>query len=123
MSATRRAAVLHLRSLPRVSKVAHDGAGEVEVAQVVPTNELASALEFIEYVEVPPGASIGHHRHGADEEVYVVLDGRATMTIENERHDVSSGDLILNPSGGAHGLVNDSAEPVRLLIWQVPVQR
>jgi mannose-6-phosphate isomerase-like protein (cupin superfamily) len=110
--------VLHLPSLPRAPTVAHDGVGRIEVARPLIDGDFETDLVFVEYVEVPPQTSIGLHRHGDDEEIYVLIHGRGTMTIEGERHPVASGDLILNRRNWTHGLENDSSEPIRMIVWQ-----
>jgi mannose-6-phosphate isomerase-like protein (cupin superfamily) len=76
-------------------------------------------LSFINYAELEPGASIGVHRHGENEEVYVVLSGSGVMTVNGERRAVRKGDVILNKPGWEHGLENASEEPLALLVFEV----
>ena len=111
--------VINLTSLPRRDAVAHDGRGVVESARALQADDFDTGLDFVEYVEVPAGSSIGLHRHGDDEELYFILSGRGLMTIEGAEHRVGPGDLILNRRHWAHGLDNDSREPIQILVWQV----
>jgi mannose-6-phosphate isomerase-like protein (cupin superfamily) len=41
------------------------------------------------------------------------------MKIEEDEVTVSKGDMILNPAGGRHGLVNNSRENVDILVVQI----
>ena len=111
--------IVSLPKLTRRTHVAHDGIGSVESVRPFEGDDLETDLMFVDYVEVPPGVSIGHHRHGDDEELYFVIEGEGLMDVEGSSHRVRAGDLILNRRGSAHGLANDSSGVIRLLVWQV----
>jgi quercetin dioxygenase-like cupin family protein len=111
--------VHRVTSLPRKHVVAHDGNGQIESAVVLGAGDFETALEFVEYVELPPATSIGRHTHGDDEELYFVIEGTGRMTLESDEVAVGPGDLVFNPRGGTHALRNDSDGTIRLLVWQV----
>lgn len=99
---------------------AHAGQGLVDAVRIATRADLAGPCSFIDYAEVPPGCSIGDHRHADDEEeFYLVLSGRATMRLEDDTFPVGPGDLIRNPPGGLHGLSNSGNERVRLFIFEL----
>jgi tetratricopeptide (TPR) repeat protein len=50
-----------------------------------------------------------HREEGGHEELYVVLDGRATFMVEGEDHDAPAGTLVHCPPGTLRGAV--AAEP------------
>jgi tetratricopeptide (TPR) repeat protein len=50
-----------------------------------------------------------HREEGGHEELYVVLRGRATFTVEGEEHDAPAGTLVHCPPGTPRGAV--AAEP------------
>lgn len=101
------------------SAVAHDGRGTIRFARAT-TGLPGSALNFIDLCVVPPGASIGDHTHGPDdEEIYVVVEGRGRMTVEGESFDVGPGDVVVNAPGGRHGLRNEADAPLRLVVLDV----
>jgi oxalate decarboxylase/phosphoglucose isomerase-like protein (cupin superfamily) len=101
------------------STVAHDGRGTIEVARAT-TNVPGSACTFIDLCVVPAGNSIGMHAHGIDdEEIYVVIDGHGSMTVDDETFDVGPGDVIVNRPGGAHGLSNDTDAPLRIVVVDI----
>lgn len=111
--------IVNLPSLPRSAHPAHDGIGSVQSVRPLEGHDFETDLMFVDYVEVPPGATIGHHRHGDDEELYFVIEGAGLMEVEGAERRVRAGDLILNRRGSAHSLVNDSLVLIRLLVWQV----
>ena len=97
----------------------HGGDGPVDLYEIWGGADFRSDVDFIDRVVVPPGSTVGYHRHGGNEEMYILLDGHGTMTIEGEQVSVKKGDMILNPAQGAHGLVNDSDGDIDLLVIQV----
>jgi mannose-6-phosphate isomerase-like protein (cupin superfamily) len=100
--------------------VAHDGVGRIRFRRAS-TRDDGRAYDFLDFTVVPPGVSIGLHTHGLDnEEIYVVLAGRAEMTLDDATFEVTAGDVVVNRPGGTHGLRNDGPEDVRLVVLQLP---
>jgi mannose-6-phosphate isomerase-like protein (cupin superfamily) len=60
----------------------------------------SSGLEIGVYVLVAPEPD--RQQPHADDEVYVVLEGRGTLTIEDESVEVSEGKAVFVPAGAAH---------------------
>jgi quercetin dioxygenase-like cupin family protein len=108
---------------PREPLVAHDGPGTCEIARLFQSEKLAGTWHFIEYLIVPPGVTIGQHRHGDNEEIYFIIDGHARMTINGEERQVKPGDFIINHPGWEHGLRNESDEAVKLLVIEVDLKK
>lgn len=103
---------------PKEWVVAHHGEGKIAFCRPFEDKDAETDLSFVDYVELPPGASIGVHTHGDNEEVYFIVDGTGTMHTNGEDARVSSGDLIFNRRGWTHGLRNDSAAPLKVLVWE-----
>lgn len=103
---------------------AHDGEGNIFFRRIATQNDLDGVCNFIDYSEVPPGCTIGLHQHEADEEeFYLVLNGKAQMSKDNETFQVRAGDLIRNRPGGTHGLRNVGLEVLRLFVFELRVPR
>ena len=62
-----------------------------------------------------PGSSIGHHTQQEDE-IYYVLSGRGTMTIDGKEFEVGPGDAVLTRPGSSHGLKQIGKEDLVILI-------
>jgi len=62
-----------------------------------------------------PGAAIGYHLQ-AEDEIYYVLSGRGSMTIDDKTFDVGPGDAILTRPGSSHGLKQVGAEDLVIMI-------
>jgi mannose-6-phosphate isomerase-like protein (cupin superfamily) len=101
-------------------EVAHDGRGSISAVRFATRENLAGMCNFLDYAELPPGTSIGDHRHPIDdEEFYLILSGEGMMRLETTTFAVSAGDLIRNPPGGLHGLSNTGTETLRLFVFEV----
>ena len=68
--------------------------------------------------ELAPGNWVGYHFHHGAEELMVVLHGRPTLRTRNSERQLVEGDVVHFPTGpdGAHGVSNDTDEPVRFLM-------
>jgi mannose-6-phosphate isomerase-like protein (cupin superfamily) len=106
-------------TIPSTQDVAHGGRGKIRNALVYDAADFSTNLRFIIYSELPPGTSIGAHAHGNNEEVYVILEGSGTMSINGETHEVRAGDVILNRPYWSHGLENTSQAGLKILVFEV----
>jgi mannose-6-phosphate isomerase-like protein (cupin superfamily) len=95
----------------------HGGKGTVLFRRIL-ENEFQSKVSFLDYTVLPPGTSIGYHLHPDTEEVYVILSGTGTMTVDDETTCVVRGDVILNRKGGSHGLANDGPDDLEILVFE-----
>jgi mannose-6-phosphate isomerase-like protein (cupin superfamily) len=103
---------------------AHEGIGQVRSRRVASFDDFAGECNFIDYAELAPGTSIGEHWHGDDsEELYLVLSGSGDMKLGEETLCVTGGDLVRNPPGGLHGLVNTGTETLRLVVVELGVRQ
>ena len=68
--------------------------------------------------ELEPGKWAIYHAHHGSEEVLLVLRGRPTLRTPDGERQVAPGDVVSFPPGpeGAHGLRNDTDEPVRYVV-------
>ena len=113
--------IRNLLEAPYKLHAIHDGQGRGKDARVFDARDFDTPLKFINYVELEPGASIGDHWHGANEEVYVILSGQGIMIVNGKSQAVKPGDVILNKPGWQHGLENTSDEPLKVLVFEVDV--
>ena len=64
---------------------------------------------------LPPGASIGMHKHEMEDEVFIIERGSGILDDGRNRTKVESGDVILTGNGEEHALINDGDEPLELI--------
>lgn len=68
------------------------------------------AFTMVTRLELEPGASIGYHKHAANEEVYVVISGSGVYCEENIEEPAKAGDVFLCRMGNSHGLRNTGTD-------------
>jgi len=61
-----------------------------------------------------PGEEITKHRHEF-EEVYFILNGEGTMTLEDQTIRLEKNLLVYIPGNALHGQINDGDEPLEIL--------
>ena len=107
-----------LETEKQIQHSAHEGVGSVELYEIWGKSDFASNCDFIDRQVIPPNSTVGYHKHGNNEEMYIILEGSGTMTIDGKKFTVKKGDMIKNQPYGEHGLVNDSNANIELLIIQ-----
>lgn len=87
----------------------------VKVAQA-DARGLFSLIEF----SGAPGDMPPLHRHVQDDEIFYILDGRATFYAGNDVTDAGRGDTVFAPRGVAHTYRVTSADGARWLVLTSP---
>jgi mannose-6-phosphate isomerase-like protein (cupin superfamily) len=102
-----------------IIKSCHQGIGTVKESVIFKKDELSSNLRFLTYMEIPAGSSIGYHKHGENEEVYIILEGNGIITVDNQEKEVVKGDMIVNKPHQSHGLSNSGKDLLKILVFEV----
>jgi mannose-6-phosphate isomerase-like protein (cupin superfamily) len=102
-----------------IFKSCHEGIGTVKESVVFKNDEFLTNLRFLTYMEIPSGSSIGYHKHGENEELYIILEGSGIMTVDDREREVKKGDMIVNKPQQSHGLSNNSQEDLKILVFEV----
>jgi uncharacterized cupin superfamily protein len=73
--------------------------------------------------ELRPGNFVVYHFHHGAEELLIVLRGRPTLKTEDGERQLAEGEAVHFPTGpdGAHGVRNDTDEPVRYVVAGIRV--
>ncbi len=81
---------------------------------IVLTSREGSAITQVFYIVCEPHKRIGRHVHSA-EEVLLVLEGTAEVSVGDERARLSAGGLALIPAGVPHEPINVGSDALRCL--------
>ena len=94
-----------------------DWSGGGAVSKLLPRAAERPRLGATVY-ELDRGDFVIYHFHHAAEELLVVLRGQPTLRTPQGERQLAAGDAVHFPVGpeGAHGLRNDTDEPVRFLV-------
>jgi uncharacterized cupin superfamily protein len=90
-----------------------DGLKAVRLAEQAGAENLGASL-----YELQPGDEMVFHYHVQREELLIVLGGRLSLRTADGWEELPEGEVVAFPRGesGAHGYLNDSDTPVRLLM-------
>ena len=101
----------------------YNGKGTMHMRVVWPTECFKTNWGFVNHYLLPPGNSVGYHRHNVMEEVYYILSGRGRMTVDDATYDVKAGDAATCLLGGSHGIYNNSGEDLELISIAVALEK
>jgi quercetin dioxygenase-like cupin family protein len=105
---------------PRSSSPIHGGVGEILIRQLF-GGRMTMPIH-VQVWELAAGTSEGDHTHRVDdptddwEELYYVLSGVGTITIDGTRHEIAAGEAVLVPAGVDHGLYATGTDALRILL-------
>jgi uncharacterized cupin superfamily protein len=73
--------------------------------------------------ELGPANFAAYHFHHGSEELLIVLNGRPTLKTSEGERQLAEGEVVHFPTGpdGAHGVRNDTDEPVRYVVAGIRV--
>lgn len=97
----------------------HGGEAFIQVFRAFNRKDSPVAVDFIDFVIIPPGSTIGRHRHGDNHEWYVIMGGQCEMLFGGERVPVKPWDVLVNPPHGEHALYNGGEQEVTLVVFQL----
>ncbi len=97
----------------------HEGVGLCPNTTVLPGSDFQTPIRFVNYTHIPPACSFGLHRHGRDNELYILLEGEGVYTQNGVDTPVKAGDIMVNAPYGEHGIRNTGKTDMRLLVLEV----
>jgi mannose-6-phosphate isomerase-like protein (cupin superfamily) len=79
-----------------------------------------AGLMFQENV-IRPGTDAGpYHYHSNADNIYYVLGGTGSVTVDGKSFDVGPGDTLFIPANESHDVSNTGADDLRLIECKVP---
>lgn len=104
------------RSLLKPVEKMNGGAGTVMYRRALPPEVFFSNWSFIDHVVVPPGASIGAHRHAGVEEIYYVMNGSGLAKVNSETEPIAKGNAVPLALGDQHAFENNGSADLEFMI-------
>lgn len=75
---------------------------------------------FIDQYCLKPGQAQKVHSHDAEDKVYIVLQGQATLEIDGTQELLVEGMAAIARAGMPHGVCNETGSNVVLLVMMAP---
>lgn len=73
-------------------------------------------IQMINWALLPVGKSFSAHYHEDMQEVFILIKGKALMTIEQEQVEVQEGDTVVVPIGSVHTMENVGEKDVEYVV-------
>jgi mannose-6-phosphate isomerase-like protein (cupin superfamily) len=91
------------------------GNGTVAIRHCVAGEEFTAPVRLCARLTLPPGASIGTHRHDKEDEVYIITGGSGMLDDGRTETRVAAGDAVLTGNGESHAIRNDGNDDLEIL--------
>lgn len=97
----------------QLSREPHYDARRARLAQGTAARKLGASVSVV----APGKRGCPYHLHHAQEEIFVILEGRGTLRVSGEMLPLKSGDVVFIPPGPEypHQIINTSDAPLRYL--------
>jgi len=82
------------------------GTGDVNRLHYASQDELAGAGRLFAMQKLAPGDSIGWHTHDGEQEVYVLVNGKALYNDNGTEVEINAPAVTICPSGEGHAIKN-----------------
>ncbi|HEX2573316.1 MAG TPA: cupin domain-containing protein [Polyangia bacterium] len=115
----RPACIRHYTALPEDPVRNYPGSSELLSISTLLARPLGLKRLGVRHEIVPPGHRTSWpHAHATEEELVYVLEGTPHVWLDGVLHPLGPGDVVAFPpgTGQAHTVINDSEQPVRLLV-------
>ncbi len=82
------------------------GNGEFRLQHVAGVDELMGHGRLYGKGSLPPGASVGRHKHDGDMEICYFLEGTGKVIDDGVEYELKPGDVNIAYSGHSHEIIN-----------------
>ena len=83
-------------------------------------NIFQTARFFCDIYCFEPGQEQKGHIHGEQDKVYLVLEGKGTFQVGDEKQVLGPGDGTIAPAGEEHGVRNHTNVRLKVLVFVAP---
>jgi mannose-6-phosphate isomerase-like protein (cupin superfamily) len=101
----------------------YGGRGIVYTREVWTSDDFRTNWEYLRHYLIPPGSSIGLHRHDNMEVVYYILSGEGRGTVGEATYDIREGDAMSCTLRNSIGVYNNSDADMEIMAVGVSLRK
>ncbi len=84
---------------------------------------ISGQVMMVNWAKLPQGSAFQRHFHEDMQEVFVMLSGPVTMTVDGEPQELAAGDAIIISPREIHEMQNDSEQDVEYVVFGISTQQ
>jgi len=92
-----------------------NGIGNVTVQHLFKKEEITARTRLCSRLILPPGVSIGMHKHEGEDELFIFTRGKGLIDDGQTKKPVQAGDATLTGKGEAHAVINNGREELEMI--------
>ena len=92
-----------------------NGIGNITVQHLFKKEEITARTRLCSRLTVPPGGSIGMHKHENEDELFIITRGTGLIDDGKTKVPVQAGDATLTGRGEGHAVINNGQEPLEII--------
>lgn len=92
------------------------GKGTIRYRRALPPEVFFTNWSYVDHIVIPPGASLGNHRHEGVEEFFYIMNGETRVSIDKESATAKKGDAVPVFFNEAHRFENTSTSDVEIMV-------